>query len=77
MSIEHNVKVVTANGDECFICEQSLDQGKLGIQISINVPVILATVNVKRTMHKNCAESLYGLLGLRLTEIYNHERRTP
>lgn len=64
--LEENVKVVKADGSECFVCEKKMDTGPPAIEVSFKVPII---GTLTKHMHVNpCAQELRKLLGRRIEE---------
>ena len=75
MPITDNVFVAVSDGDECFVCERLIERGRIVIGVSFNISILITTTTVKKVMHRTCAEQLQAVLGLRISEIYNRERR--
>jgi hypothetical protein len=63
-----NVKAVRSNGGECFVCEERLHPGEPSISVSFRVPLLIASVDMEREMHIECAKEMKKLIGDRIKE---------
>ena len=73
MALDDQVRVMVTSGEECFVCEQRIAPGKVVIQVTFRINLVITTKEVVYEMHIKCGEKLRDVLGERIDEAHAEE----
>jgi hypothetical protein len=62
--------VRSAGGTSCLGCQEEIRRGAPVIRVSVDVPVVISTVTVKKELHPDCALEMKKVIEDRLHEVY-------
>jgi len=67
--IEDNVKVVSGNGETCFVCEADIVKGGPAMEVAFNVSILgITSKRMVERMHLECARRLRSVLDTRIQQ---------
>lgn len=69
-TLQKGIQAVRSAGSSCLGCQEEIARGAPVIRVSIEVPVVISTMTVKKELHPDCALEMKKVIEDRLHEVY-------